>query len=180
MRRLRRVSAHMLGGAPAHASPYPLHEHLEATNRLLLRHPSRRAVLDADLSPGPLAADPVGADQLELTPEEIRFFKANGYLIKRNLLPRHTLEPFIDAFWETVEAGTGCVRRGDPESYVDAGERWPCDGVDGRPQKNHTHGGLCLSGPSLGSGGGLHWDCSHLPGFLEATSASPQALHVVE
>jgi hypothetical protein len=134
------------------------------------------------LAPRPLTSEdlPQGANGLTVTPEEIDFFKTNGFLVKRQLLKPAALAPFINAFWQTVEHATGCVRRDDPSSWIDAGERWPCDGRDGRAQKNHTNGGVCLSGPSLGSGGNLHWDCSHLPGFLEATSASHAALHVVE
>ena len=124
--------------------------------------------------------DPRGADGLSVTPEQIEFFKTHGFLIKRQLLDPTALAPFVDQFWQKVEISTGCVRRDDPGSYVDAGERWPCDGTEGRPAKNHTNGGICLGGPGPGSGGNLHWDCSHLPGFLEATSASPAALHVVE
>ena len=71
------------------------------------------------------ADDPVGADSHGLTEAEISFFKANGYLVKRKLIPKAALDPFIDEFWSTLENLRGSnFDRNDPTSYADAGSKW--------------------------------------------------------
>ena len=43
------------------------------------------------------ANDPEGADAPgTLSPGEVEFFKTNGYLIKRKLIPAEVLAPFVD------------------------------------------------------------------------------------
>ena len=65
--------------------------------------------------------DPPGADRPGLTREEIDFFKMNGYLVKRQLLPSQLLLPFVDEFWATL---SGPFDRTDPATYRDAGTKW--------------------------------------------------------
>ena len=43
--------------------------------------------------------DPEGAEQFSLSPAEIAFFKANGYIVKRGLVPEADLAPYREQFW---------------------------------------------------------------------------------
>ena len=55
-------------------------------------------------------------------------FKRLGFVVKRGLIPRETLLPWVDKLWETVEHEThkfnGTLSRNDPSSWHDVGERW--------------------------------------------------------
>eukprot|EP01047_Picozoa_sp_COSAG01_P108387 COSAG01_NODE_37315_length_505_cov_0.849754_1_plen_116_part_01 len=44
--------------------------------------------------------DPPGADCLGLSVAEVEFFKENGYLIKRGLVPPDALAPLVQGVWE--------------------------------------------------------------------------------
>ena len=40
--------------------------------------------------------DPVAAQQMCLSPKEVEFFKGNGFLVKRGLIPRADLAPWVE------------------------------------------------------------------------------------
>jgi hypothetical protein len=51
-----------------------------------------------------------------LSPDDIQFFKEEGYLVKRQLLDPASLMPVTNHVWKHAPA---CVRRADPTSWVD-------------------------------------------------------------
>eukprot|EP01051_Picozoa_sp_SAG22_P012305 SAG22_NODE_1265_length_4958_cov_61.157440_3_plen_367_part_00 len=63
---------------------------------------------------------PRAAGQVSL--EEARFFKANGFLVRKNLLDPQLVE---QARRRVYAAAPGPIDRADPASWVDAPRRWP-------------------------------------------------------
>ena len=55
-----------------------------------------------------------------LTHDEKQFFKDNGYLVKRDVLPRALLERAVDGLWHGVWAD-----RRDPKTWVNAEPKKP-------------------------------------------------------
>ena len=73
-----------------------------------------------------------------LTADEISFFKTNGFLVKRSLIPRAKVAAGVDRVWRHLEGAPipgvpealqlpspSGVLRDRPESWIDAHKRWP-------------------------------------------------------
>jgi hypothetical protein len=58
----------------------------------------------------------------------IEQFKTLGFVVKRGLIPRETLQPWVDKLWQTVDEQTdlfnATLSRDDPSTWHDVGERW--------------------------------------------------------
>ncbi len=125
--------------------------------------------------------DAEGAYGLSLTTEEIGQFKARGYIIKRGLIPAETLAPFIEHIWNSLPQP---LSRYDPDSWLDAGEKWDSGGEQGSGWGGATTPeGLPTTRmlddfrrDGIRKMGGL----GKSPDFVAATSAHPNVLHVVE
>lgn len=123
--------------------------------------------------------DPEGADRVGLTQAEVEYFKANGFLVKRDLLPKDVLRPQVDRIWSTLAAEQPSVSRADSAALVDPHSHWtetqgPSSTEDGRPSARNW--------PMSFTGAG-DWNWHALgsdPAWLAATSAHPNTLHVVE
>ena len=111
-----------------------------------------------DASPGP-----------NLTAKDIAFFKANGYLMKRRLLPAEDLAVCVEKFWA---AAPPCIGPDDPDSWVDPGrhDSWATEAPAGYERGEHNRGGTRWTLHELGTD----------PEFLAATAHNPKALRVVE
>ena len=112
--------------------------------------------------------DPPGAHELGLSAEEASFFKTNGFVVKRKLVEPEELEGFVEECWADAPAP---VRRADRSSWLDVGEHWA-----GLTSKTSYRG---LSHPSPNS----EWRYHALglrQDFLDASSAHPNVLHMVE
>ena len=112
--------------------------------------------------------DPPGAHELGLSAEEASFFKTNGFVVKRKLVEPEELEGFVQECWADAPAP---VRRADRSSWLDVGEHWA-----GLTSKTSYRG---LSHPSPNS----EWRYHALglrQDFLDASSAHPNVLHMVE
>lgn len=123
--------------------------------------------------------DPPGAQALGLTPQEVRFFKRHGYLIKRGVVKVAELAPFVEEFWQTVVPP--CVDRSDPSSWVDPGTR---DGWGPSPQhaaQTQAAGQVVRPWPVGYGEANIEWtEIGGKPEFVDATSAHPDTLRVVE
>ena len=120
------------------------------------------------------ARDLPSATRPELTPEEVERFKRDGFVLKRGLIPRAELEPWVDRLWATAEGDpkfAGSLSRADPASWQDPGERWRC-------HTDHGHGRdeVHLTPNSQWRWHGL----GHDPAFVAASSAHPNVLRLVE
>ena len=125
------------------------------------------SLLDA---PDEAAGQPVSA-------REAAFFKENGYLIKRGLLDRASLEPALDYIWERAP---DCIDRHAPSTYADAHRLWERTPGNGEPGGDLNHFGgargdngiwqLLSSGPT-----GLGTE----PFMLQLVPNSPQVQAVV-
>lgn len=131
-------------------------------------------------SHGP-ADDPPGADRPGLTAAEIEFFKVNGFLVKRRLIPPEVLLPFVDEFWATLR---GPFDRSDPATFKDAGQRWDNARTQGSGygEGARTPGGLPTTRElddyrpnNVRKMGGLGKEAR----FVAATSAYPAVLATV-
>ena len=65
--------------------------------------------------------DPAAARTMGLSPAEIVFFKANGFIVKRKLIPAKDLSPFVEKFWD--EAKPPSLDRHDPSTWLDPAEQ---------------------------------------------------------
>ena len=134
---------------------------------------SQRAAEELLLPPAvhSVADDLRGAQQLELSPEEIAQFMAQGWLVKRGLVPAAELAPFVDQAWASAVRTAPALARDDPASWIDPAEHWTStQASDG------TRVALELSASSEFRDHDIGAD----PAFLAATSAHPHVLHVVE
>ena len=144
--------------------------------------------------------DPPGADQIGLTPEEITQFRELGYVVKRGLIPKETFSPFHDLWWRQPPVLTAKMIPDDPESWISPGRRWPEEnrwgltknwmGNQSWPWSAEERAGANL-GERVGrvphkltrDRGNYVWrwhGIGHDPGFVKATSAHPNMLHMVE
>jgi hypothetical protein len=61
-------------------------------------------------------------------PASAEQFKTLGFVVKRGLIPRDTLLPWVDKLWQTVEQQTdkfkAVLARDDPSTWHDIGEHW--------------------------------------------------------
>jgi hypothetical protein len=144
--------------------------------------------------------DPPGAGGSGLTPEEIRQFRTQGFVIKRGLLDAADFEPFIDLWWAQPPVRTAEMRRADPASWVAPGARWPEDNRWGVTDNWMGHGPWpSLADARVGANVGervgrlpfkltrdlandvWRWHgIGHDPEFVAATSAHPRMLSTVE
>ena len=69
--------------------------------------------------------DPLGANTLGLSPEEIAQFKQSGFVIKRGLIPRSEFTPFVELWWQQPPVAEAGVKRNEPSSWVMPGKHWP-------------------------------------------------------
>ena len=97
---------------------------------LAAEHSAALASTAVPAPPTPGAAEP-------LTPAEAHFFKHHGYLIKRNLLPKASLDPVLDYVWARAP---DCVRRDDPATFTDAHRLWQRTPVNGEVGGDRNHG----------------------------------------
>eukprot|EP01044_Picomonas_judraskeda_P023981 COSAG03_NODE_6461_length_1056_cov_31.683386_2_plen_72_part_00 len=51
-----------------------------------------------------------------LTEEEVRFFKEEGYLIKRGLIPQHRVTAALETVWSASSKPPSIIR-GEPDTY---------------------------------------------------------------
>ena len=166
----------------------------------------KKVTMQGSQSPDPL--DPVpstrdiynlnGCDSIDLTAEEAEHFRQFGYIIKRGLIPREELEPFVDLWWEQPPVTTAQLSRTDKHTWVQPGDRWPnaqrwgtSDNwlrdrpwpmpEDRRPAGTVGAGvGRLPHGTGYGGAGWKWHGLGHDPAFVQATSAHPHMLHVVE
>ena len=144
--------------------------------------------------------DPPGADRLGLSPEEAEQFRTRGFVVKRGLIPRSDLAPFLDLLWEQPPVVHAGAVRDDPASWVDPGDRWSVENRWGLP---HDWMGTSpwpgpedeRPGADVGERVGrlphrVNRDSSndvwrwhgigHDPAFVAATSAHPRMLYMLE
>ena len=144
-RRLSAVYAAVGTAAPAVRPPLPAEaEHSAALASTAVPAPTPAA-----------AAEP-------LTAAESAFFKQHGYLIKRNLIPKASLDPILDYVWARAP---DCVRRDDPATFTDAHRLWKRTRVNGEAGGDLNHGSgargdngvwqLLSSGPQVRTHGRL-------------------------
>ena len=164
----------------------------------------KRAAMKDERSPDPL--DPLpstpehynvkGCDQVGLTQEEADHFREFGFIIKRGLIPREALQPFVDLWWEQPPVVAAGISREDTSTWVQPGKHWPADqrwgtssnwlgdqpwpGIED-PRPAATVGARVGRQPHGCGGNGWKWHgLGHDPDFVNATSAHPNMLHVVE
>ena len=80
-------------------------------------------------TPDEMVGHPVSAS-------EVSFFKENGYLVKRGLLKRASLQPAVDYVWDRAPS---CVSRHDPSSYTHAHRLWDRTAVNGEGGGDQNH-----------------------------------------
>ncbi|MBT6426971.1 MAG: hypothetical protein HOK30_04885 [Rhodospirillaceae bacterium] len=150
--------------------------------------------------PTPREEDPPGADRLGLTPEEIKQFREKGYLIKRGLIPKEGFSPILDLWWQQPPVLSANISSDDPTSWVSPGDRWPAENRWGLAE-NWMGGGKwpepedertgAVTGERVGrlpykltldrSNNVWRWHgIGHDPDFVDATSAHPRMLHMIE
>ena len=197
-RTLRATLAHL------HPSPTPAAAALPAVPPTSTPwHP----VIDCPVQPrchGP-ESDPPGADRVGLTPHEVEFFKANvrppptrpprgpaypcayhslwwqGYLVKRQLVPQRMLAPFVHCFWDEVVPP--CVDRSDRATWIDPTTRHQSGwGPSPAHAAETASAGLVVRPWPVGYGeNSIEWtEIGGRPDFVDATSAHPDVLRMVE
>ena len=115
-----------------------------------------------------------GAFGVELTAEEIEQWKTQGWIVKRGLIPKEELQPWVDAAWDKVERVAPFLDRGDPETWLDPAERWETNQLRNGERSQSADGELSATS---------EWRWHHVghdAAFLAATSAHPNVLRVVE
>ena len=131
----------------------------------------------ADQPPAPVMLSPstdLASSTLPyLTAEELARFRQWGFVVKRGLIPKALLKPWIEEFWRTVSSRPDhfrdALRREEPLSWLDVGQRWQpwSDGGHGRDE-------IHLSGNTW------RWHgLGHDPAFVADTSAQPAVLSLV-
>lgn len=146
------------------------------------------------------ADDPPGSDVVGLSPSEIDQFRRDGYVIKRGLIPKTDLEPFVDLWWKQPPITAAGVVKESTESWIAPGRHWPEDNrwglarnwMGGNPWPGS---GDLREGADVGERVGrlphkLTQDLSndvwrwhgigHDPAFVNATSAHPKVLYMAE
>jgi hypothetical protein len=147
--------------------------------------------------------DPTAAGRMGLTDAEVNFFKENGYIVKRNLISRVELAPFVEMFWQ--QCAPVCLDRGNPATFVDVGPQrtgWGPPPEFGLEVERATGAVIRRSadesplgkGRELGSipnvnrpypagyrTGSIKWtDIGGWPSFNDVTSAHPNVLSMVQ
>eukprot|EP01045_Picozoa_sp_COSAG04_P007388 COSAG04_NODE_385_length_15323_cov_3.045586_9_plen_201_part_00 len=166
-RRTRVLAAHLAGAAAATAEESP--DANDTAEKRLQRGKS--------LPFEPLvhsAEDSLpGAFGIELTPDEIEQFRTQGWIVKRGLIPKEELAPWVETAWNKVES-IAPVSRDDPESWLDPATRWAITQNKNGERSQSADGELSANS---------EWRWHHVghdEAFLAATSAHPNVLRVVE
>ena len=162
-------SAYMAGGAPVHPPRLP-------------------------------EQDPQGAGVPGLTSEEADQFRKYGFVIKRGLLSPDQFQPFIDLLWQQPPITAAGVKMDNPASWVSPGRQWPTEnrwaladdwmGEGHWPSLEEIRPGASV-GERVGrlphkltkdiSNDVWRWHgIGHDPAFVDATSAHPAMLNMVE
>ena len=86
--------------------------------------------LDADGAPEPqpaaaTAEEPTTQPTQLLSPEEIRSFKENGFVVAKGLVSRAMTDAVLDYAWANTPPE---VDRHDPQSWIDPKNRWQAEG----------------------------------------------------
>ena len=143
--------------------------------------------------------DPPGASVLGLSPEEVEQFRTQGYVVKRQLIPKRAFAPFIDLWWRQPPIVLASLNR-DAKAWRAPGKHWTYDNRWGLAE-NWMGGGPWPSlederpGATAGERVGRlpykltrdrsndvwRWHgIGHDPAFVAATSAHPRMLYMVE
>ena len=154
------------------------------------------------LDPIPLTRDldPPGSDCLGLTPEEASQFRKFGYVVKRGLIPKDTFEPILRLWWQQPPIRCAGLNPDDPSTWRAPGRHWPVEnrwslarnwmGSSRWPSLEETRLGADI-GERVGrlphkltrDVGNYVWrwhGIGHDPAFVQATSAHPNVLHMIE
>ena len=89
-----------------------------------------------DAIPSSLLETPDEVVGQQVSASESSFFREHGYLIKRGLLERASLQPALDYIWQRAPS---CVSRHDPSSYTHAHRLWERTTVNGEPGGDQNH-----------------------------------------
>ena len=144
--------------------------------------------------------DPTGADKPGLAPAEAEQFREFGFVIKRGLVDAKHFAPLIDFWWQQPPVVSAGVRRDDPATWISPGRNWPAanrwglarDWMGAHPWPGPED---ARAGAEVGERVGRlpykltrdvandvwRWHgIGHDSRFLEATTAHPSVLHMVE
>jgi hypothetical protein len=64
--------------------------------------------------------DRAAALRIGMSEKETEFFKTNGFIVKRGLIPQKDLQPFVDHMWKHM---LPCLDRESPGTWVDPGQQ---------------------------------------------------------
>ena len=114
-----------------------------------------------------------------MSPAETAFFKEFGYIVKRNLVPREELEPWVDQLWE--KAVPRCCDRSDPSTWIDP-QRHPDWGPSAEfAAEARAVGRVTRAYPAGYAAGNIRWaKVGGDPGYVRATSGHPNVLRMVQ
>ena len=123
--------------------------------------------------------DPAAARRMGMSPAETAFFKEFGYIVKRNLVPREELEPWVDQLWE--KAVPRCCDRSDPSTWIDP-QRHPDWGPSAEfAAEARAVGRVTRAYPAGYAAGNIRWaKIGGDPGYVRATSGHPNVLRMVQ
>jgi hypothetical protein len=170
-RLLRTTAAHLGPSAPATA--------LAAAAAAASEEPLRRAALRGGGKSHVPAMDPPGADVFGLSDAEIEFFKANGYCIKRKLIPEADLAPWREQFWSTMVPTE--VARDEPATFVDPMRHAGWGLTEEAEAEAAAAGRANRAYPASYGEHVVNWTkIGGDPDFVEATCAHPRVLRMVE
>lgn len=215
LRVLHRTLAHLRPGGPAPGgNRLPSGSATAQDVQLPLRGAPLQATASSAASPGrrrpPTRThgpdddpDRAAAARTGLTDAEVAFFKEYGFIVKRSLIGRDELAPFVEAFWE--QCAPVCLDRSDPATFVDVGPQrtgWgpppdfgqEVERATGAAIRRTADQGPLGKGRELGSipgvnrpypagyrAGSIKWtDIGGWPSFNDATSAHPNVLSMVQ
>ena len=131
-------------------------------------------------SHGPEAdPDPEAAGRIGLSDREVAFFKRFGFIVKRGLIPKKELAPWVDHMW--ADAIPSCVVRSDPSTWANP-ERRPGWGPSPAFAAAEMRVGRVNRGwPAAYGQASIRWsDIGWQPGYVAATCAHPNVLRMVQ
>eukprot|EP01046_Picozoa_sp_COSAG06_P062318 COSAG06_NODE_14013_length_1197_cov_66.846995_1_plen_128_part_10 len=126
-----------------------------------------------------------GAGAPGLSPAEAQHFREHGFIVKRQLLPRAELKPFVDLWWEQRPVREAGLVRGEPATHADPGRHWPereqqrwgtssnWMGSDPWPLGRNLGTRSPHNGATAGSSSWKWHALGHSPAFNAATTAHP-------
>ena len=123
--------------------------------------------------------DPEGARRMGMSAKESVFFKEFGYIVKRGLVPKAELAPWVDQLWE--RAMPSCCDRSDPSTWVDP-ERHPDWGPSAEfAAEARAVGRVTRAYPAGYAAGNIRWaKIGGDPDYVRATSGHPNVLRMVQ